>query len=488
VDTVAEARTFVNKTLLYEKEPPVDYVLNILFLAEYLSGSANDDSGITKDMINESYIPDNFNITELYERHGNLNKSSAMAHLNAGCNIVNHIGHGGTTSISVDSGSIGNSDADSLTNAPGNFIFYSISCWSNNFPSNSLSEHFMNNANGGSVGYVGNSRYGWYWPDHPGEGPSDLYDAEFFNATFNNSIYNIGETVAYSKIRYIPDSQADGDAMRWIQYALNLLGDPELPIRTGTPENFSVATSFHIPAEQQTLVINVSGSGPGPESVQDAVVCIRKTGDVGEIYNVSETNASGAVEFAIDPGVGKLNVTITKHNYRVYEGEINVYSVISTDSAGAERNEYLPGENVSVKAKGLSPNTNYTIRIQNDPVEEGKTLNASEDPSNAQENVTTDDHGNLAVTLIWEIPEGHAETYHEYDIVFDKQDDGNNTGTYNADSDGIDSAGVVGFLAPVPELSTIVLFSVGLLALAGLLFTTTRLHRFSQMKRKTFKG
>ena len=45
----------------------------------------------------------------------------------------------------------------------------------------------------------------------------------------------------------------------------------------------------------------------------------------------------------------------------MYEGEINVYPVISTNSAGAERNEYLQGENVSVKAEGLSPNMNYTI-------------------------------------------------------------------------------------------------------------------------------
>ncbi|RZN15424.1 MAG: hypothetical protein EF812_02420 [Methanosarcinales archaeon] len=88
-----------------------------------------------------------------------------------------------------------------------------------------------------------------------------------------------------------------------------------------------------------------------------------------------------ADEFTINPSVGKLNVTITKHNYRVYEGKINVYSVISTNSAGAERNEYMQGENVSVKAEGLSPNTNYTIRIQDSPVNEGKMLNTSEDPS-----------------------------------------------------------------------------------------------------------
>jgi hypothetical protein len=487
VDSVAEAQTFVNKTLTYERTPPMDYELDMLFLAEKLWNDPATWGGDAKNVLDTRNIPPKYDpITKKYEMYGNASREIAIDEMNAGPHIVNHVGHGGYSGFSVN-GWVSRGDADGLTNSPKNFILYTISCNSNSFDRDCVAEHYMNNDNGGSVGYIGNSRYGWFEPGYPGEGPSDLYDQEFFNATFNNSIYNIGETVAYSKIRYIPDSQEDGDAMRWLQYALNLLGDPELPIWTGTPESFSVAKPFHIPAEQQTLVINVSGSGPGP--VEDAVVCIQKIGTEDESYNVSKTNESGAVNFTINPGVGILNVTITKHNYRVYEGEINVYSVISTNSTGVERNEYLPGENVSVKAEGLSPNTNYTIWIQKNPVEEGDVLNASEDPSTEQENVTTADNGNLAeITLIWAIPEGAPKTYQEYDIVFDKQDDGDNTGKYNANSDGIDSAGVVGFLAPVPELPTIVLFGAGLIMLAGLLFTTTRLHRFSPMKRKTFKG
>ena len=41
------------------------------------------------------------------------------------------------------------------------------------------------------------------------------------------------------------------------------------------------------------------------------------------------------------------------------------------------------------------------------------------------------------------------------------------TGTYNGASDGIDSATTYGFEAPVPELSTMILSGVGILALAG---------------------
>jgi len=335
VDTIAEAVAFVEKTLQYERSPPADYATDILFLAEYLDGPAND-GGVTKDLINDSAIPDHFNVTELYERHGNLYKSSAMAYLNYGCNIVNHIGHGSTTGFSVASGSIYNQDAGSLTNSPRNFILYSISCYSNDFEDDSVSEHFMNNANGGAVGYIGNSRYGWYWPDHPGEGPSDLYDIEFFNETFVNGTYHLGEALAASKVTYVPASDEDGDAMRWLQYAINLLGDPELPILTDAPKTFAVDQPSAVPACsscgcQQTVTITVSEDGSGAP-VPNATVCVQKTDD--GTYVVESTDAAGNAEFSIAPDVGVLNVTVTKQNFAPHEGTLNVVPCGDVDESG----------------------------------------------------------------------------------------------------------------------------------------------------------
>lgn len=144
-------------------------------------------------------------------------------------------------------------------------------------------------------------------------------------------------------------------------------------------------------------------------------------------------------------------------------------TVTSCDASGTEKNQFCPKEKVYVKASGLEPITTYKIWIQDDPVGEGDTLVDGENPDTAltPKSVNTDANGNFAPQLIWSIPEDAPVTYHEYDIVIDKQGNGANTGKYNAASDGIDSASVVGFVAPVPELPTIVLISVGLLALAG---------------------
>ena len=142
--------------------------------------------------------------------------------------------------------------------------------------------------------------------------------------------------------------------------------------------------------------------------------------------------------------------------------EVTYRLVTSCDIDGNEVNQFAPGESVYVKAEGLAASTSYKIWLQDDPVSEGETLVVSEDDSGAQEDVTTDGSGNFGPTLIWSIPGGAAVTHYEYDIVVDQQDDGANTGKYNAASDGLDSAAVAGIVAPVPDVSSLILFASGL--------------------------
>ncbi|RZB28778.1 MAG: hypothetical protein AEth_01780 [Candidatus Argoarchaeum ethanivorans] len=144
--------------------------------------------------------------------------------------------------------------------------------------------------------------------------------------------------------------------------------------------------------------------------------------------------------------------------------------ITSCDPSSTETSQFTPSQSVYVKGSGLEPNTDYNIWIQNDPVAEGKTLAIGEDPSGAQEAVTTgpgngNPSGGFPATEIWPIPQSEPVTHHPYDIVVDKV--GGGEGTYNSNDDGIDSVAVVGFVAPVPELPTIILFSMGLVVLVG---------------------
>ena len=144
-------------------------------------------------------------------------------------------------------------------------------------------------------------------------------------------------------------------------------------------------------------------------------------------------------------------------------------TITSCNSSGDEMNQFAPNQSVYVKGSGLDANTQYKIWIQDNAVAGGDTLVDGENPSTAltPKNVTTNASGNFGPEKIWGIPGDAPITHYEYDIVVDKQDEGGNTGKLNFASDGIDSTTVAGIVAPVPELPTIILLSIGLLVLAG---------------------
>ncbi len=192
---------------------------------------------------------------------------------------------------------------------------------------------------------------------------------------------------------------------------------------------------------------------------------VLESDDVSE-GNVLEIEASGCSQL-------KLNTTEQTVSQAEIDGggfSENVTlepEIVSCDSAGAEKDQFAPNETVYAKGTGLSADTNYTLWIQDDPVGEGYTLCAANCTcgDGAQKTVTTDADGSFAVTALWDVPEGATATYDEYDIVADRH--GTGEGTYNAASDGIDSTSVAGIVAPVPELTSIILFAVGLVMLLG---------------------
>jgi hypothetical protein len=174
-----------------------------------------------------------------------------MTHLNSGQGIVNHASH----SNSGVTPPLYSADVDSLSNGDKLFIFYTMGCLANKFDiSDAISEHYINNADGGAVAFIGNSRYGWFSPGHPGNGTSDKYDKEFFKRLFDDGYNHIGETLAMSKKTYLGSSGSDG-AYRWVQFCLNLLGDPEMTIHTSS-ENCKPIT-VHNEGDADLIVSNI---------------------------------------------------------------------------------------------------------------------------------------------------------------------------------------------------------------------------------------
>jgi len=373
--SLQEAETFVGKVLEYEKNPPLDYQLKMLFLAGTLWDDPNPytPGGEAKDMIGY-LVPSRFSITKLYDDHDNhdLSPASAIAAMNDGYNIINHNDHANWNVLRMGSlGGIVNQDMDTLSNLHRWSIFYSGGCISAAFDfSDCIAEHFINNSQGGGVGYIGNSRYGFGTPGDPGGGPSDQYDFEFFASLFTGH-YNLGVANAESKSRLVPISQTDR-YMRWCQYELNLLGDPEMPVWTDTPESLTVAYPQTIPLRPCTLSIEVTSSG---KPISNATVSLLQDGNPIE---VGYTDLSGNLSLRFSPhSTNPLKITIAAHNCLPFQGEITVIPVnpfvycqgyeIDDDTLGGSWGNgdgtVNPGERIELRTTAKNPGNEQAVNV-----------------------------------------------------------------------------------------------------------------------------
>ena len=367
---VTKAQALVNKLLTYEKNPPADYTTKMLFLAEILWSNPYTNSALSKDMIDEEYVPPQFDpITKLYQDLGNENWTTVMTAMNEGQNIINHDGHCWYSVMGVGAGMLDREDMDALTNDPRNSILYSIGCWPAAIDYDCIAERFINNPNGGGVAFIGNSRYGWGSPGNPKYGYSDRFDQQFHASLFLKDIYRIGATVADMKSFYVPFSRQE-NVYRWCQYQVNLLGDPEMPIWTDTPGILAVEHPDTVIAGSSQFPVTVF-SASSTEPVQEALVCVMKG---AEVYRRGLTDQQGQILLDVSPSTaGEMYVTVTAHNF-LYEtdtvmviaaGGCMLYDAHTVDDASTGNGDGLPnpGETIdmSVTLKNWGTEAEYNV-------------------------------------------------------------------------------------------------------------------------------
>ncbi len=336
VKNSAEASIFVDKVLEYEGASFTvagDYESDILFLGEILWDDPDpySDGGVALDMIDSNHIPtDHDAVTKLYERDGTLSHGAAMSALETGYGIVVHEGHANISNASIGSSSLTMSDLDGLTNGERGGLWYSVGCWSAAIDYDTFGEHWLTNGNGGGVAYVGNSRYGWGCPGYPGECVSDLFSQRFFESLFEKDLVHAGIVHADAKHNFVGIARTD-DYTRYAMYELNLLGDPELPIWTESPELVTVthddAVSFDGSRAEFSVEVTVAGS-----PVEDATVCLMTEGENDAIYTVVETDAAGRAVISIDESEpSEALLTVTAHNCIPYGATITLGGATDVD-------------------------------------------------------------------------------------------------------------------------------------------------------------
>ena len=239
----AEIAYFIAKLTDYLNAPELGEARRALLLGEKL----NDDPTWGGDYIDElvggssanSYsttgIPTDWSFATLYDRNASWGINQLKPLISEGYNLVNHMGHGSTTSTL----GIGISDvtaANFTNNGDGeNYcIIYTQACYSGSFDSSDcIAEKFMSLPTA-AVAMISNSRYGWYAPSSTNS-TSQHFHRGYIDAYFGEYIAEIGNANNDSKIDNIPFTLNSG-VMHWVHYESNLMGDPAMKAWTDTPD------------------------------------------------------------------------------------------------------------------------------------------------------------------------------------------------------------------------------------------------------------
>ena len=234
-----------------EELAPAGYIFN----STQLDGSLADQEQLREQMRVD--MPAFNHIRRLYEDLQDMTPEQVAAApvellttdglrnaLNAGPHIVSLSGHGywgGCCDLSYDI-------ADNLANGYHSFIAYADSCLTNQLDGDAVSEHLIRNPNGGAIAYIGNTRFSWI-------GVGDDYQRTFFNqwSTLGGNAH----------LGLLCDTRAtlygsNDWWTRWAILALNLTGDPEMPLWWREP------LRLHIPDLYVIDVLRLVFDPPNP--------------------------------------------------------------------------------------------------------------------------------------------------------------------------------------------------------------------------------
>jgi hypothetical protein len=314
ISNTTEAQTFVNKVLKYEQESPTSGFHDKIFLPAYLLWSGygcpvNDTIAL--------YDPPSWMDAKRYDEIDPLSTQEISDSLNVGFGYTNIAAHGAWDRWGGNAYHT-NSDADGLTNTPPlTGVITAICCniGQLDYSSNDCYvEHMMNNPNGGTAAFWGNSRHGYGQIDSYGR--SEWQCIWFYDELTQNDVYNIGQTVAQVNDRCAPYSSGD----EYVFHCMNtcvLHGDPELSLWSAMPNDLIVSHNSNIPLGSETFEVTVSDDRA---AVENACVCLMCQTDT--MYRVSYTNASGVATFSTNTAIegDTCWITVTKLNYRPYEG------------------------------------------------------------------------------------------------------------------------------------------------------------------------
>ncbi len=369
VDNIGELEDVIDKTILYEQNPPnLNAYYNNTSLVRLFEdddpSNGREDGGwilieraeeMRDHLVGAGYTADriynfsaNFaNGPQQWEDGSNLpdhltqqpptifpwdgDRNDIEAAFDNGNFLVSYRGHGGRTGWSEPDFRTWNVPSLDQNDMP-SFV-WGLTCqtgWfddevdhdSLNSPDDCYAEIMLRAERGGAVAIVASARNSWGSNNNPGtEGMCDALWPEFDNSTFGPRLVRTGQVLNYSKT-YIAQN-VGATASRLITFEMtHLFGDPEFPIWIQNPREIDVIHPEGIGATgKQRLVVKVTDRING-DPVSNAQVVLSRGLD---IFGSEQTDPGGnAILIVNGVGGGDIDITVTSTSHRPYMGAIKV--------------------------------------------------------------------------------------------------------------------------------------------------------------------
>lgn len=350
-----EALTIINKIINYEQNPPTSSsfynsaLLTTFFEDDNLDGTTEWQFLNTSETLKDKLLNCQYDVNRVYTRsysptvfpNENYNgillpdelrgdksiwngtADGITEAVNNGCALAIYNGHGnssGWASIGFNT-----SYARKLSNGNKLPVFLGFCCQSGTYDNAScFTESIIRNANGGGVGAMGYSSYGW-------TPTQDAMAKALVNKLYDDKIRPMGKLLIESLIKMGTSSSYDEHMHKVTHY----FGDPSMKIWTDVP------TCFAPTINKVGNYIRVRTGG-----VSGCKITICRISDM-EIL-ATETNSGTDNSFYV--GNAPCYVTITKHNYIPYVGvcrELYLQNMIFTEDKTIHGVNVTAGKNVT---------------------------------------------------------------------------------------------------------------------------------------------
>lgn len=317
---VEDARTFVDKTILYARGgKPGTWYDRTAFLAQILEDGDDEGRGEIDGAESAEAIlgefPGNYERIRLYQKYeayeGSIQETleNCVYYMNEGAGIVSHIGHGDFFRLNLGDEMMWRWHVDSLSNDSTFFFMYMMNCASAYPGVESIAKNFMRNPKGGAVALMGNQIFA-----NPTRGLA--LEQAVFELMFNSDNLPLGfVTTIPRQVFAITEVRTS-----WWAYLNNMLyGDPCLRIWEGNPANLEVTGASTIALGDSIYSVMVESGG---SPLQGATVVL--AGARGE-YGAAVTDGSGQAVVRFRPlSTGEVDLVVSGDGYLPDESTVTV--------------------------------------------------------------------------------------------------------------------------------------------------------------------